>query len=75
MPKNNARTVWSSSDGIHWTEETAAADFTTSFYSGAALADRMFLVGHYEFNHYENDVWSSDDGTTWRLAHRSEIEF
>lgn len=68
--------VWSSSDGIHWTEENASAPFKGR--RGHALVvfndgsqDAMFLIGGYSVNEnngyreYRNDVWKSADGINW----------
>lgn len=59
--------VWSSTDGINWTEETASAPWTARRY--AALVNfngKMYLIGGLDSgNNPFNDVWSSIDGVNW----------
>jgi len=54
--------VWSSSDGITWTEETAAASWPArDNHSSVTYNDKMWIMG----GEFFNDVWSSSDGITW----------
>lgn len=65
--------VWSSTDGVAWKQEAAAAGWTPRI--AAALVEfkgRLFLLGGTE-NYYfgdetslKNDVWSSTDGKEWK---------
>lgn len=66
--------VWSSVDGDHWDQVTAAAEWSPRI-AGAMVEfqGRMWLLGGTE-NYYfgdqkslKNDVWSSADGKTWKL--------
>jgi hypothetical protein len=75
---NYKNDVWSSSDGITWTQETAAATFSAR--SGHRLVvynNKMWLIGGDDgilkpispnddnLGSLKNDVWSSTDGITW----------
>ena len=69
---NYKNDVWSSSDGVTWRQQTAAADFTVRrdaqvvvFDGGAGAGEQLWLVGGYDGD-YKNDVWSSSDGVTWK---------
>lgn len=65
--------VWSSTDGLNWKQDTAAAGWTPRL--AAAVVEfkgRMWILGGTE-NYYfgdaaslKNDVWSSEDGVTWK---------
>jgi hypothetical protein len=65
--------VWSSSDGIHWDRLTAAAEWSPRIAAGLVeFKGRLWMLGGTE-NYYfgdqaslKNDVWSSEDGRTWR---------
>ena len=66
--------VWVSSDGVNWTEVTAAADWEPrGMIGGSAVHDgRMWLLGGGTYDtpafptrNYYNDVWSSTDGANW----------
>ncbi|MBI2824073.1 MAG: galactose oxidase [Planctomycetia bacterium] len=67
--------VWSSTDGAHWEQATAAAGWSPRLAAGALVfKDRMWIMGGTE-NYYfgdekspKNDVWSSEDGKTWKLV-------
>ncbi len=66
--------VWSSENGIDWDQVTSSAQWSPRLASGLVeFKGRMWLIGGTE-NYYfgnesslKNDVWSSDDGRTWRL--------
>ncbi|NLI79630.1 MAG: hypothetical protein GX442_24700, partial [Candidatus Riflebacteria bacterium] len=64
--------VWSSSDGIVWTQETAAAAFParsehTSVVFDGDTGPRMWVIGGTDGS-IKNDVWSSGDGVNWVQA-------
>jgi len=74
LPGHSAsNAVWSSLDGIDWTEVTAHAGWSPRL--AAAVVEfrgRLWILGGTE-NYYfgdaaslKNDVWSSADGRTWR---------
>lgn len=74
LPGHSASSqVWSSSDGIEWTQVTPAAAWSPRLAAGLVVhRGRMWLLGGTE-NYYfgdaaslKNDVWSSADGRTWR---------
>jgi len=65
--------VWSSQDGAAWEQVTAAAAWTPRL-AGVAVAfeEKIWILGGTE-NYYfgdaaslKNDVWSSEDGETWK---------
>ena len=54
--------VWSSDDGINWTEVTAAAPWSPRSYPRIAiLNDEMYLLG----GESQSDVWKSSNGKDW----------
>ncbi|WP_229252740.1 Kelch repeat-containing protein [Dyadobacter helix] len=60
--------VWSSSDGIHWTQETASAPWHERiWFSAVTYRDRIWVLGGWSNNPYKNwpDVWYSKDGKNW----------
>jgi len=63
--------IWSSSDGISWTQETAAAPFGPLYeHSIAVFNNRLWLTGGRPsagLTPYSNEVWSSADGSHWIL--------
>jgi len=61
--------VWSSSDGINWTQVTNEASFPRrSGHNVVAYGDKMLLVGGWGKNGKRlNDIYSSADGKTWTL--------
>lgn len=66
--------VWSSTDGVTWTQVTGTADWSPRIAAAAVVfRGRMWILGGTE-NYYfgddrslRNDVWSSADGKTWKL--------
>ncbi len=67
--------VWSTKDGVKWKQVTANAGWSPRLASAIVeFKGRMWILGGIE-NYYfgderslKNDVWSSADGKTWRLA-------
>ena len=67
--------VWSSTDGVDWTEVTQDAGWSPRIAAGVVVfKDKMWLLGGTE-NYYfgderslKNDVWYSSDGKEWKLA-------
>lgn len=59
--------VWSSVDGLTWTEEVAEAPWEGRHTAGyAVFGDRMWILGGDAIQgHYQPDAWSSADGLTW----------
>ena len=61
--------VWSSSDGIHWEQVTAAAPWHPRLWFPAiAYRERMWVLGGWSNNPSQNwnDVWHSADGQHWK---------
>lgn len=66
--------VWSSTDGVAWRQDTAAAGWSPRLAAGLVeFKGRMWILGGSE-NYYfgddkslKNDVWSSADGKEWKL--------
>jgi len=61
--------VWSSSDGAVWAQATGSAAFTGRFGHSATVFDpgtgaRIWVIGG-DDGAFQNDVWSSPDGTNW----------
>ena len=66
--------VWSSDDGVNWTQVTESAPWVPrGMIGGAAVHDnRMWILGGGTYDtpatpmrNFYNDVWSSDDGINW----------
>jgi len=58
--------VWSSPDGVTWTEETDSASFPArNFHSSVVFDGRMWVIGGTSDNGDFQDVWSSSDGVAW----------
>ncbi len=61
--------VWSSPDGIQWTQVTAAAPWAPRAYLQAiAFNDKIYVLGGGNYSPFyaaHNDVWSSSDGKHW----------
>ncbi len=75
MPGHEAgHEVWSSKDGKHWQQATAAAPWSSRLAAAVVVfKNKMWLLGGTE-NYYfgdqsslKNDVWSSADGEHWTL--------
>jgi N-acetylneuraminic acid mutarotase len=70
VPKYEAKNdVWSSDDGIHWTQVTEAAPWSPRlWFSTAVYRDRIWILGGWSNNPSKNwgDVWYSADGKTWK---------
>lgn len=62
--------VWSSADGKTWELATADAGWSPRAYHQAAVFNgRIYVFGGGNYTpeyHAVNDVWSSEDGVTWR---------
>ncbi len=57
--------VWSSADGVNWTEEQAAAPWKPRYnHTSVVFKDRIWVIGGYQS--WEADIWSSADGKTWQ---------
>jgi parallel beta-helix repeat protein len=64
--------VWSSSDGVTWTQATASAAFSArAYHTSVVFNGKMWVIGGYDVNGETNDVWSSSDGVTWTQANAS----
>lgn len=61
--------VWSSTDGVQWTQATEHAPWAPRAFHGAVVfADKMWVFGggNYKPQYFGfNDVWSSGDGVHW----------
>ncbi len=61
--------VWSSEDGIHWTEETTEAPWHERlWFSTVVYRDRIWVIGGWSNNpaKNKNDTWYSQDGKNWQ---------
>jgi hypothetical protein len=58
--------VWSSPDGIHWTEHIHHAPWAPrEYHEVAVFDDRLWVLEGYSGTN-RNDVWQSADGVDWR---------
>ncbi|MFC1736038.1 CehA/McbA family metallohydrolase [Candidatus Hydrogenedentota bacterium] len=62
--------VWSSKDGLNWTQVTARAAWSARMrHSSVVFKDHMWVIGgRDEERRYYNDVWKSVDGVNWELV-------
>ncbi len=60
--------VWSSSDGVHWTQHVEAAPWhPRQYHDVAVFDDRLWVMeGYHAEGGNRNDVWHSADGVNWR---------
>jgi hypothetical protein len=61
--------VWSSPDGVNWTQETEAAPWSPRiWFSAAVYRDHLWVLGGWSNNPSKNwnDVWYSADGKKWQ---------
>lgn len=68
--------VWSSSDGIEWTQEIEHAPWAARiWFSGAVYRDRLWMLGGWSNDPFKNwnDVWHSDDGKHWAPLQASNV--
>jgi hypothetical protein len=70
VPKYQAlNDVWSSDDGVHWTQVTEKAPWPPRiWFSAVVYRDRMWVLGGWSNNPAQNwgDVWHSKDGKNWQ---------
>ncbi|MFG1497275.1 kelch repeat-containing protein [Saccharospirillum sp. HFRX-1] len=69
--------VWSSPDGIQWTQRDCTANcFSARFGHQVVVFDeQLWLVGGEDDNgNYLNDVWSSSNGTDWSQKKANDSE-
>lgn len=63
--------VWSSADGKTWKQETAAAPWSPrSYLQSVTCNGKIYVLGGGNYvpeYHAKNDVWSSEDGVTWKM--------
>ena len=61
--------IWSTSDGVAWTEEVEIGDLpwtAKSWATTTAMNNRLWVMGGWSAGQgHHNDVWSSPDGITW----------
>lgn len=58
--------VWSSPDGVNWTQETNNANFPGRFaHTSEVFDNKLWIIGGRDQFSYYDDVWSSTDGINW----------
>ena len=66
---NYKNDVWSSPDGVLWTQTTLAPFSTRGFHTSVVFNDKIWVIGGRQVESNisirKNDVWSSPDGVTW----------
>ncbi len=60
--------IWSSEDGVNWTEESEGADFPPRrSMSVVYFKDKLWMFGGWSpVEGYQRDVWASEDGMNWK---------
>lgn len=57
--------VWSSNDGVNWTQVSANAGFSArSDHQVVSFNGKLWVIGGWDGS-MKNDVWSSSDGVNW----------
>ncbi len=57
--------VWSSTDGVNWTQEVAAANWSPrSTHATVVFDNKLWVIGGAD-GQLKSDVWSSPDGINW----------
>ncbi len=71
-PKND---VWSSSDGINWTQVTASAAFIARTNPAVfAYDNKLWIAGGMDNGkNYLSEIWNSTDGVTWNQVTTSTV--
>jgi N-acetylneuraminic acid mutarotase len=65
--------VWSTSDGLNWRQDTAAAAFPgRSQFAMFVHNNELWLTGGFAASLY-NDVWRSNDAVSWRVGFSRDI--
>ena len=70
-PRNRLNDVWSSSDGINWTQATEHAAFSERFgQTSVAFNNKIWVIGGSNISMNTpiavlDDIWFSTDGVTW----------
>jgi PKD repeat protein len=65
----NKNDVWWSTDGVEWTQATAAAAWSGRYDHTSVVHDgKLWVMGGISGSTKKNDVWWSTNGTTWTQA-------
>ena len=68
VPMKPPRDVWSSEDGIHWTQVSTGTPWHERiWFSSVVYRDRIWVIGGWSNDRYKNwaDVWYTKDGKEW----------
>ncbi|MBO3700596.1 hypothetical protein [Roseivirga sp. E12] len=59
--------VWSSADGITWTQVTPTGNIFTprNAHQAVVFNNKIWVIGGFTDNGRTNEIWSSTDGSTW----------
>ena len=69
FPTYRTNDVWFSVDGFDWEQVTASADWTArNNHTSIAFANKIWVLGGYNYSGLKNDVWSSSNGISWTQA-------
>ncbi|MDD2716054.1 MAG: DUF5050 domain-containing protein [Candidatus Wallbacteria bacterium] len=64
-----ANDVWYSSDGLNWSQATAAASWSgRGGFQSLVFGGRIWVIGGTDGTSLKKDVWSSADGVNWTQA-------
>jgi leucine-zipper-like transcriptional regulator 1 len=67
--------VWSSVDGVHWTQATAAAPFTARSSLQALVLNNQLCIVAGDDSTRTHDMWCSPDGAQWRVGAKATLQF
>ncbi len=69
LGSSNKNDVWSSTDGVAWTQTTASASWSVRiFHSSVVYDNKMWVIGGTNNGSHKGDVWYSSDGISWAEA-------
>ncbi len=68
--------MWSSRDGVHWTQATDKAPWHARiWFSALVYKNRMWVLGGWSNKPSQNwnDVWYSSDGANWKQLQTEQV--
>ncbi len=63
--RTHTNEVWSSADGVTWTQHPAPGFAARSAHEAVAFNNRLWVIGGANASNFFNDVWSTADGAAW----------
>ena len=68
--------IWFSSDGINWIQETSPDKLNGRWgHELISFDNKLWLIGGMTENGRQNNVWRSEDGSSWRMPYKGILSF